>query len=126
MAVLGFCSLLLNLVRDRGRQLAWAPINRYVMLYAAVYMAGTLFSVNLDSSLNPGLLSVAFILFAVVLYNAVENRTQLDTLLTFYGHRGGGGVLLGVCSISLAGATSRPPGWTATCSPPSSSGWPPP
>lgn len=83
MAVLGFCSLLLNLVRDRERQLAWSPINRYVILYAAVYMAGALFSVNLSSSLKPGLLSAAFILFAVALYNAVENRTQLDTLLTF-------------------------------------------
>ena len=76
-------SLLLSLVRDRERRLAWAPINRYVMLYAAVYMAGTFFSVNLDSSLNPGLLTVAFILFSVVLYNAVTNRSQLDTLLTF-------------------------------------------
>ena len=83
MAVLGFCSLLLNLVRDRERQLAWSPINRYVLLYAAVYLTGALFSVNLSSSLKPGLLSAAFILFAVALYNAVENRTQLDTLLTF-------------------------------------------
>lgn len=83
MAAIGCCSLLLNLVRDPERKLAWAPINRYVMLYAAVYLAGTLFSVSLDSSLEPGLLSVAFILFAVVLYNAVTNRTQLDTLLAF-------------------------------------------
>ena len=82
MAAVGYGSLLLELVRDRGRKLAWAPINRYVILYAAVYLAGTMFSVNLASSLNPGLLSVAFILFAVVLYNAVGSRTQLDALLT--------------------------------------------
>lgn len=81
MAAIGYASLLLSLVRDRTRRLAWCPINRYVMLYAAVYLAGTFFSVNLDTSLNPGLLSVAFILFAVVLYNAVTNRTQLDILL---------------------------------------------
>ena len=83
MAGVGCCSLLLNLVRDRGRELSWAPINRYVILYAAVYLAGTFFSVNLDSSLKPGLLSVAFILFSVVLYNSVTNRSQLDTLLAF-------------------------------------------
>ena len=83
LAAVGYCSLLLNLVRDRSRKLAWSPINRYVILYAAVYLAGTLFSVSLKSSLEPGLLSVAFILFAVVLYNAVENRFQLDALLTF-------------------------------------------
>ncbi len=103
MAAVGYCSLLLNLVRDRGRQLAWAPINRYVMLYAAVYMAGTLFSVNLDSSLNPGLLSVAFILFAVVLYNAVENRTQLDTLLTF--------MVIAAAAVSFYGVLQYIFGW---------------
>ncbi|MEH2940737.1 O-antigen ligase family protein [Lawsonibacter sp. JLR.KK007] len=83
MAAVGYCSLLLGLVRDKNRPLAWAPINRYVILYAAVYLAGTMFSVNLDTSLEPGLLSVAFILFTVVLYNAVTNRSQLDTLLAF-------------------------------------------
>ncbi len=82
MAAVGCCSLLLALVRSRERQLAWTPINRYVILYAAVYMAGTAFSVNLHSSLKPGLLTVGFILFSVVLCNAVENRSQLDALLT--------------------------------------------
>ena len=81
LCAVGYASLLLSLVRDRKRQLAWSPINRYIILYAAVYMAGTLFSVNLQGSLKPGLLSVAFILFAVVLYNAVESRRQLDTLI---------------------------------------------
>ena len=81
LALIGYASLLLNLVRDRKRELAWAPINRYVILYAAVYLAGTLFSVNLRGSLQPGLLSVVFILFSVVLYNAVTGRKQLDTLV---------------------------------------------
>lgn len=82
LSAVGYCSLLLNLVRDPERKPAWSPINRYVILYAAVYLAGTLFSVSLESSLEPGLLSVAFILFAVVLYNAVTNRSQLDVLLS--------------------------------------------
>lgn len=81
LSMIGACSLLLNLVRDRRRQLVWAPINRYVFLYAAVYLAGTLFSVNLRGSLGPGLLSVAFILFSVVLCNAVNGKRQLDTLV---------------------------------------------
>ena len=95
LAMVGFASLLLNLVRDKQRRLAWAPINRYIILYGAVYLAGTLFSVNLAGSLQPGLLSVAFILFSVALYNAVTNRKQLDvlifllvlvaTLVSFYG-----------------------------------------
>lgn len=87
MAVLGmtavsYCALLLALVRSRERKLVWTPINRYIILYAAVYMAGTVFSVNLRTSLEPGLLTVAFILFAVVLINTVDSRVQLDILLT--------------------------------------------
>ena len=81
LALAGSCSLALCLVRDQDRELVWFPINRYILLYAAVYMAGTLFSVNLDSSLKPGLLTVAFILFSVVLLNAVVSRRQLDILL---------------------------------------------
>ncbi len=81
LALIGYASLLLALVRHQDRQLAWSPINRYVILYAAVYLAGTLFSVNLNASLQPGVLSVGFILFAVVLYNAVTGRRQLDTLV---------------------------------------------
>lgn len=81
LAAIGYASLLLNLVHDPSRPLAYSPINRYVILYAAVYLAGTLFSVNRAASLKPGLLSVAFILFAVVLYNSVTGRRQLDTLI---------------------------------------------
>lgn len=86
MAVLGmtavsYCSLLLALVRSRERKLVWTPVNRYIILYAAVYMAGTVFSVNLRTSLRPGLLTVAFILFAVVLINAVDSRARLDAIL---------------------------------------------
>ena len=81
LALIGYCSLLLVLVRDRERPLIWAPVNRYILLYAAVYLAGTLFSVNLRASLEPGLLSVAFILFPIALYNAITNRSQLDTLV---------------------------------------------
>ena len=81
LAAIGYASLLLNLVHDPSRPLVYSPINRYVILYAAVYLAGTLFSVNRAASLKPGLLSVAFILFAVVLYNSVTGRRQLDTLI---------------------------------------------
>lgn len=81
LAAVGYGSLALNFLRDPGRQLAYSPIHRYIILYAAVYLAGALFSVNLAGSLKPGLLSVGFILFAVVLGNAVSGRRQLDTLI---------------------------------------------
>lgn len=82
LAAVGICSLALNLALNRNRPLAWSPINRYILLYAAIYLAGTLFSVNLRSSLEPGLLTVTFVLFSLVLYNAVTNRSQLDALIT--------------------------------------------
>ena len=81
LAAISYCSLLLVLVRDKNRPLTWSPINRYIILYAAVYLAGTLFSVNLKASLEPGLLTVAFILFPIALYNSITNRSQLDTLV---------------------------------------------
>ena len=82
MALVGYCSLALNLVRDRERQLAYSPVNRFIILYAAIYLVGTFVSSNFSASLKPGILTVAFILFSIVLYNAVTGRRQLDTLLT--------------------------------------------
>lgn len=103
LALIGYASLLLALVRDRSRELAWSPINRYIILYATVYLAGTLFSVNLKDSLNSGLLSVGFILFSVVLYNAVSGRRQLDALLTL--------MVLAAALVSLYGICQYLFGW---------------
>ena len=103
LALIGYASLLLNLVRDKSRTLEWAPINRYVMLYAGVYLVGTIFSVNLRTSLLPGLLSVAFMLFAVVLYNAVTQRKQLDTLILL--------LVLAATAVALYGILQYLFGW---------------
>lgn len=103
LAAVGSCSLLLGLVRDRERPLAWTPINRYIILYAAVYMAGAVFSVSLETSLNPGLLSVALILFSVVLYNSVANRGQLDALLTL--------MVIAAAAVSFYGILQYIFGW---------------
>jgi len=103
LAVIGGASLLLSLARDRERQLAWSPVNRYIILYAAVYMAGTLFSVNLGDSLESGVLSVAFILFSVVLCNAVINRKQLDTLIVL--------MVLAATAVSFYGVLQYLFGW---------------
>jgi O-antigen ligase len=81
LAIIGYASLALNLLRTPQRPLAYSPVNRYIMLYAAVYLAGAFFSVTRRDSLEPGLLSAAFILFAVVLCNAVTGRKQLDALV---------------------------------------------
>lgn len=81
LAMIGMLSLLANLLANPSRPLAYAPIHRLVILYAAVYLAATLFSVSLSLSWQAGILTTALILFSVALGNAVENRNQLDTLL---------------------------------------------
>ena len=81
MALVGTCCVALDLVRERGRTLVYTPINRYVILYAAIYLVGTFASVDVRSSLEAGLLRVVFVIFAVVLVNAVTGRRQLDALL---------------------------------------------
>lgn len=80
LVMVGFCSLLLNLLR-RKAQLIYAPVNRFVILYAAIYLVATFTSVTPGESLLSGILSVAFILFAVVLGSAITRRQQLDALI---------------------------------------------
>ncbi|MCI8869598.1 MAG: hypothetical protein HFF39_03480 [Lawsonibacter sp.] len=81
LAMVGYGSLALNLLRSRERQLAYSPVNRFILLYAALYLAGTFFSADLRGSLPAGALTAAFTVFSVVLYNAVTGRRQLDALI---------------------------------------------
>lgn len=74
-------SLMLRLMAHRELELVQASFNRYIWLYGAVYLTATLFSVTLEGSLLGGMLSVAFILFSLVLQNAITTRSQLDGLL---------------------------------------------
>jgi len=102
MAVLGLVlvsafSLLLNLMKDSGRKLYYAPMNRYLWLYAAIYLAGTWFSVTRAGSLLGGVLTVAFILFAIILENSITTRRQLDTLLLLLVMAGTAVALYGIC-----------------------------
>ena len=80
LVMVGFCSLLLGILRGR-HCLRYASVNRFVILYAAVYLIATFTSVTPRESLLSGILSVAFILFAVVLDSAVTKRQQLDALV---------------------------------------------
>ena len=83
LALVGYCAMALRLIRDRERQLAYSPVNRFIILYAAIYFAAIFCSSDVAASFKPGILSVAFILFSVVLYNAVSGRRQLDVMIAF-------------------------------------------
>ena len=88
-------ALLLRLAGDRERRLAFAPVNKYILLYAAVYLVGTLASVTPESSLRPGALTVFFTLFALVLYNGIETKRQLDATVEL--------MVLAAAAVSLYG-----------------------
>ncbi len=56
-------------------------MNRYILLYCAIYLAGSIFSVSPSTSLFVGLLTVAFTAYALVLQNAITTRQMLDGLV---------------------------------------------
>ncbi|MCL2408177.1 MAG: O-antigen ligase family protein [Oscillospiraceae bacterium] len=74
-------SLLLAFGCDRERKLRYSPANKYILLYAFVYIAATFTSVTIVGSLFSGALTTLFVLFAFVIQNSVTTRRSLDTLI---------------------------------------------
>ena len=102
MAVLGLMlvscfSLLLLVMERRELELFYTPYNRYIWMYAAIYLVGTWFSVTRSGSLLGGCLTVAFTLFALVLENSITTRKQLDTLILLLVLAGTAVALYGIC-----------------------------
>jgi O-antigen ligase len=77
LAVVSMCVMALAFARERERQLTFSPVNKYVLIYAGVYLVGTFASVTPAASLKEGLLRVCFTLFPLVLLNALNSRAQL-------------------------------------------------
>ena len=69
-------------IRDRQRALLCSPVNRYVILYAVIYIIAVCTSVTFSGSLYPGLLTTVFILSVFIVENAVTTKRQLDILVT--------------------------------------------
>ena len=97
LAAVGYATVLLAFVRDSSRILYYAPMNRWIYLYAAIYLAGAWFSVSRRSSLKVGALTVAFLLFAIMLENAIRSKRQLDGLIRAMVLVGAVVALYGVC-----------------------------
>ena len=75
-------SFLVRLGRDRGLRGQASPVNKWVGLFAFVYLFCTAASVTPKGSLKHGVLTVAFVLFAIVLQNAITERRQIDLLIS--------------------------------------------
>jgi O-antigen ligase len=80
LAALAALAFLLNLGCDRAQKLVYTPANRYILLFAAIYLASTFLSVTVQGSLPGGLVTVFSVLWTLVLLNAVTTRRQLDIL----------------------------------------------
>lgn len=70
-------SLLLAFGRDRQRKLVFAPTNKYILLYALVFLFAVLVSAAPVNSLKVALMTSLFTLSAVVVVNVVNSRSRL-------------------------------------------------
>ncbi len=80
LAGLGFLALVLNFACDRNKQLVFTPLNRWILLYAAIYFASIFLSVTVRGSLPGGVLTVFFVCWFLVLINTVSTQKQLRLL----------------------------------------------
>jgi putative inorganic carbon (HCO3(-)) transporter len=76
LVIIGFFSFIIRLGCDSNEKLAFSPVNKYVVLFAVLYIAATFTSVTVSGSLYSGLLLAAFTLFAVVFLNSVKTMRQ--------------------------------------------------
>ena len=81
LALVGCGSCVLRLTRERELRLRPMPTLPPIAAYVAVYLIGTLTSVDVRGSVLIGALTIAFILFSVALYRSVDTRAQLDALV---------------------------------------------
>ena len=80
----GFGSLFLSFLFDRKRKMKYFSVNRYIYFYAFIYLFATLTSVTRKASFLGGILTVCFILFSIVLSNAIETKKQFNVIVFFF------------------------------------------
>ena len=81
LVLLAGVSAIIRFGTDHEKPLARAPVNRYILLYALLYMVATLTSVTVTGSLYIGLLTSVFILSAIVIENSIESKQQLRLIV---------------------------------------------
>lgn len=81
LVLVGFFSLLLRFGTKPEYRLQFSPVNKYIGLFALIYLIATLTSVTLSGSLFTGFLTILFTLFAVLLDNAVTSRRQTELMI---------------------------------------------
>lgn len=100
MVVLGLVllctlALMVQMGRDRTLRLTRSPVNKWFWAYAVVYFVCSITSVTPSGSLKGGLLTFAFVLFAIVLQGALTHQKQIDHIIHM--------LVLGAFIVSLIG-----------------------
>ena len=101
MAVLGLVlvsggSLLLAMLQDTQRALAYTSLNKYVWFYMFVYAMATLTSVTVRGSLPVGLITVSFVGFFHVLVSGIQTLRQVRFLLGAMAFTGAAVAIYGI------------------------------
>lgn len=78
LVMVGYCSMFLSMLHRGERQLAYSPINKYLLLYGGVYLMATFMSVDVPGSLQPALLAIFFSMFPLALENSLTTRRALE------------------------------------------------
>ena len=81
LSVAGFFSVALRLFAERRRRLLSHPMVVYIVRYALIYTAAIFTSVTISGSLYGGMVTVCFVLFSLVVFNAIESKRQVQVLL---------------------------------------------
>lgn len=81
LVVMGFISLFLDMSVDRKRLLVFFPINKYIWMYALVYVLAVFASVSRSDSLYVGMVTVCFVAFFIVFTNSIGTRRQLKGIV---------------------------------------------
>ena len=88
MLVLALAALsavaLLASVFSGNTQLKYLELNKYIFMYAGIYLFSTFASVSFRGSLYGGLLSVFFILFFAVVINSVQSEKMLYAFVVIF------------------------------------------
>ena len=104
LTLVAYASLFLNLMRRREQPLRYAPMNKYLLLFAAVYLAAAFTSVTPRGSLKPAILFICFTLFALVVENTAVTRRQLERFTALLVLSAAVVSLIGICQY-LFGVT---------------------
>ena len=95
LVIVGVFSVGVRFGCDKSRRLYLSPVNKYIVLFSAVYLIATFTSVTPSGSLFTGLLTVSFTLYAIIFDNAVTTKRQTDLAIRLF-------VLIGT-AVSLFG-----------------------